>query len=200
MEYLINSDDIFDTSPQWILFRYECMVNFKRRRLSYSLFILLAALLIASASQSVPSSNPSSPQAPTDETVADLVKENKAVANDLVTALKDKTKENQKMVADTVNSVQHKLEETVDVIDKIFPQLDIRSNSLVVDIVTFIRDYKEIAIMVAGSLVTAFQMIFGGGLSYLTSKMKNLSGHKIKIEKGFDLQFQIYQKQELEAN
>lgn len=48
-----------------------------------------------------------------------------------------------------------------------------------------------------GGLITAFQMIFGGGFSYITSRMKNLSGHKLKIEQGFDLQFQIYQKQAL---
>jgi hypothetical protein len=53
--------------------------------------------------------------------------------------------------------------------------------------------------LVLGTLTTAFQMIFGGGASYLTSKMKNLSNHKLMIEEGFDLQFRIFQKQELES-
>jgi hypothetical protein len=32
-------------------------------------------------------------------------------------------------------------------------------------------------------------MIFGGGFRYLSSKMKNLSDHKVKIEAGYDLQY-----------
>jgi signal recognition particle GTPase len=42
-------------------------------------------------------------------------------------------------------------------------------------------------------------MIFGGGVSYLTSKMKNLSKHKQLIEQGFDLQFRMLQKQEMKT-
>jgi hypothetical protein len=71
------------------------------------------------------------------------------------------------------------------------------NNSLVSETLAFIRDYKEVTIMLVGGLVTLFQMVFGGGLSYITSRMKNLSEHKIKIERGFDLQFRIYQKQGL---
>ena len=61
----------------------------------------------------------------------------------------------------------------------------------------YIKDYKQIAIGVGTVLMTAYQMIFGGGVQYLTSKMKNLSEHKIMIEQGFDLQFRLLQKQEM---
>lgn len=84
-------------------------------------------------------------------------------------------------MAGVVNEAEAKLKEALNVVDQAFPQLEVRSNPLIQQIIGFIRDYKEIVILLGGGLVTAFQMIFGGGLSYLTSKMKNLSGHKIKI-------------------
>lgn len=62
-----------------------------------------------------------------------------------------------------------------------------------------INDYKKEAAGGIAGLITAFQMIFGGGVSYLTSKMKNLSKHKQLIEQGFDLQFRMFQKQEMKV-
>lgn len=51
-----------------------------------------------------------------------------------------------------------------------------------------------------GILYTFFQLVFGGGVSYITSKMKNLNLHKETIEQGFDLQFRIFQKQQLKLD
>ncbi len=52
---------------------------------------------------------------------------------------------------------------------------------------------------ILGVVYTFFQMVFGGGVSYITSKMKNLNVHKETIEQGFDLQFRIFQKQEMKS-
>ena len=52
---------------------------------------------------------------------------------------------------------------------------------------------------IIGIFYTAFQLVFGGGVSYITSKMKNLNLHKETIEQGFDLQFKIFRKQEMKA-
>lgn len=51
-------------------------------------------------------------------------------------------------------------------------------STLLKSALTTINDYKKEAAGGIAGLITAFQMIFGGGVSYLTSKMKNLSKHK----------------------
>jgi hypothetical protein len=51
-------------------------------------------------------------------------------------------------------------------------------SALLTNVLTTINDYKKEAAGGIAGLITAFQMIFGGGVSYLTSKIKNLSKHK----------------------
>lgn len=138
--------------------------------------LLLTFLLAAALAQ-----NATLPDPTANQTIKELAQENIAAAKDVAAALKQKSKENQKLVADAVNTMEAQLKEAAKAVDTAFPQLEVSSNPYLLQLFALIRDYKELVILIGGGLVTAFQMIFGGGVSYLTSKMKNLSDHKIKI-------------------
>lgn len=82
------------------------------------------------------------------------------------------------MAVQAIGLVQEKLMAVQSLFSRYFPEAELPFFQYTIDT---LDEYKDEAAVIFGLLATAFQMIFGGGFRYLTSKMKNLSDHKLKI-------------------